>query len=211
MSETPFVSQTHSAPARMATAIGGLPPALTRIALFVAVFVIGGVGGWIGRGVLAGPADVPTMNVFQDWRLFCPASKDKDASCEMSQDVINQQAGMRMARLVMVRDKDKSMVLAITVPLQVLLEPGMGLKVGDDQVRVYQYRTCTEAGCLSIIPMNDQLEAALSKSQNGGVDVAQPNGKAVELPFSMKGYVESYKAFLSNESKRKSWWWRLWS
>jgi invasion protein IalB len=205
------MSETPSVPTRMATAINDLPPVLTRIVILLVVLVIGGAGGWIGRGLLAGPADVPTMNVYQDWRLFCPDSKAKNVSCEMSQDVINQKENARVARLIMVKEKDKSLILAVTVPLQVLLEPGLGLKVGDDQVRVFQYKTCTEEGCLSIIPVNDELGAALAKAQQAGVAVAQPNGQAVELPFSMKGYVEAYKAFQSNEAKRKSWWRRLWS
>ena len=177
----------------MVTIIDNLPPFATRIGLLLAVFVVGVVGGWIGRGALTGPADVPTVNIYQDWRLFCPAMKDKNVSCEMSQDVVDQKAGQRVARLIMVRDKDKSMVMAVTVPLQVLLDPGMGLKIGDDQVRVYQYKTCTEEGCLSIVPVDDKIEAAFAKAQNGGIAVARPDGKAVELPFSMKGYADAYR------------------
>ncbi|MGA7675399.1 MAG: invasion associated locus B family protein [Rhizomicrobium sp.] len=205
------MSETPSMQMRIATAIGDLPPLLTRIVILLVVLVVGGIGGWIGRGALAGPADVPNMNVYQDWRLFCPDSKTKNASCEMSQDVIDQKAGQRIARLILVRDKDQNMILAVTVPLQVLLEPGMGLKIGNDQIRVYQYKTCTEEGCLSIIPVDKQIKAAFAKAQNAGIAVARPDGKAVELPFSMKGYGEAYEAFLNNEAKRKSWWRRLWS
>ena len=205
------MSETPSLLTRMANAVSNLPPALKNAGRVLVVLVIGGVVGWIGRGLLAGPADIPTMSVYQDWRLFCPATKTKDVSCEMSQDVIDQKSGTRVARLILVREKNKNMVLAVTVPLQVLLEPGMGLKLGDDQVRVFQYKTCTEDGCVSIIPVNDQIEAGFAKAQQAAIAVAQPDGKAVELPFSMKGYTEAYKAFLSNEAKRKSWWRRLWS
>ena len=48
-------------------------------------------------------------------------------------------------------------------------------------------------------------------AQQARIEVVQPDGKVVDLPFSMKGYVETYKAFLSNEAKRNSWWRRLWS
>ena len=210
------MSETSSEPkptvlTRMTAGVGNMPSTLKDIALVLAVFVVGGICGWIGRGVLVGPADVPMMNVYQDWRVFCPAFKDKDASCEMSQDVIDQKANQRVARLIMVRDKSKNMIVAVTVPLQVLLEPGMGLKIGSDQVRVYQYKTCTEEGCLSLVPMDDQVEAALSKAQNASVVVARPDGKAVEIPFSLKGYTDAYDMFLSNAAKRNSWWRRLWS
>jgi invasion protein IalB len=207
------MSETPSLLTRLANAVSYLPPALKNAGMVLVVLIVGGIAGWIGRGVLAGPADVPTMGVYQDWRLFCPAikDKDKDVSCNLSQDVVDQGAGSRVARLIMAKDKDKNMILAVTVPLQVLLEPGLGLKIGDDKIRVFQYKTCTEEGCLSIIPVNAELDEVLAKAQQANVAVVQPDGKAVELPFSMKGYGEAYKAFQSNEAKRKSWWRRLWS
>jgi invasion protein IalB len=182
-----------------------------RIVITVVIFIVGGIAGWIGHGVLAGPADVPTMMIYQDWRLLCPASKDKDNSCELSQDVISEKAHARVARLVILKDKDKSTVLAVTVPLEVLLEPGIGLKIGNEQPRIYQYKTCTEEGCLAVVPVDEQIEQALAKAPNAGIIVAGQDGKGVELPFAMKGYIEAHHAFLSNEAKRKSWWRRLWS
>ena len=205
------MSETPSKLTRMTNAVGNLPPAAKNAGILLVMLVVGGLGGWIGRGLLVGPGDIPTMGIYQDWRLFCPAFKDKDASCEMSQDVIDQKAGQRVARLIMVRDKNKNLIMAVTVPLQVLLEPGMGLKIGNDQVRVFQYKTCTEDGCLSLVPMDDPVEAALSKAQNAGIVVARPDGKAVEIPFSQKGYADAYEMFRSNAAKRKSWWRRLWS
>jgi invasion protein IalB len=205
------MSEKPSLLTRMANAVSNLPPALKNARVVLVVLVVGVVVGWIGRGLLAGPPDVPTMNVYQEWRLFCPAAKDKDVTCEMSQDVIDQKSSSRLARLIFAKEKDKNMVLAVTVPLQVLLEPGLGLKLGDDEIRAFQYKTCTQEGCISVIPMNDQLEAAFAKAQQAGVAVVQPDGKGVDLPLAMKGYIEAREAFQSNEAKRKSWWRRLWS
>jgi invasion protein IalB len=205
MSETPPEST------RVMTVIRDLPPAVTRTAIVVAIFLVGGIAGWIGHGKFAGPPDALTMTAYQDWRLLCPASTDKNNSCELSQDVISEKARARVARLVLLKDKDKSTVLAVTVPLEVLLQPGIGIKFGSDQPRVYQYRTCTQEGCVTIIPVDDQMEQALAKTSDAGIIVAAQNGKAVELPFSMKGYVDARHAFLNNEAKRKSWWRRLWS
>ena len=205
MSETPPEST------RVMTVIRDLPPAVTRTAIVVAVFIVGGIAGWIGHGKLAGPPDVLTMTAFQDWHLVCPASKDKDNSCELSADVISEKAHARVAHLVMAKDKDKSTVLAVTVPLEVLLQPGIGIKIGNDAPRAYQYKTCTPEGCVTIVPVDDQFEQALAKASDAGIIVYAQNGKAVELPVSMKGYAEARQAFLDNEAKRKSWWRRLWS
>jgi invasion protein IalB len=219
MSETP-PSETGEKPSvltAVANAIAGIPPVVKSILAALAVLVVGGAAGWIGRGVLAGPSDVPTMRMYQDWHLLCPDSKNKlfpdskdtSNSCELSEDVVN--ANERLVRLVLFRDKDKSLVMAVTVPLQVFLEPGMGLKIGDDQVRVYQYKTCTEDGCVTIVPVDDQLLTSLGNAKDASVVVASPqDGKAVGLALAMKGYAEAYKAFRDDEASRKSWWRRLW-
>ena len=162
---------------RTESSAGTMTPLLKTAGILLGVLIVGGLGGWIGRGFLAGPADVPTMTVFGDWRLFCPARKDAAISCEMSQDLVDQKAGVRVGRFVLLKEKDKSTIIAMTVPLQVLLEPGLGLKIGDDQVRVFQFKTCTEEGCLSVIPIDDKIEAALDKSNKFGVVVANPTAK----------------------------------
>ena len=204
------MSETSSSPARMAGAMGGMPPWLKTTLAVLGIFVVGGIAGWIGRGVLAGPDDVATMSMYQDWRLLCPASKEKDVSCEMSQDVVDTKAHQQIARLVLLKDKDKATVLAVTVPLNVLLEPGLGLKIGSGDVKVYQYKTCTEEGCMSVIPVDKQMEKQMASATDAGIAVAGRDGKAVELPFSTKGFAEARRAFLSNEANRKSWWRRLW-
>jgi invasion protein IalB len=209
------MSETPPEPTR--SVVDNLQPVLTRAGIWLAVFVVGGLAGWIGRGVLAGPDDVPTMSVYQDWRLLCPATKAKDVSCEMSQDVIDTKSHQQIARLVLLQqkasDKDakKSTVLAVTVPLGVLLEPGIGLKIGDAQVQVFQYKTCTEEGCLTVIPVDKAMEKQIATAQDAGIAVAGRDGKAVELPFSTKGFADARRAFLNNDEKRASWWWRLWS
>jgi invasion protein IalB len=206
------MSETPNFLTRAANATGAMPPLVSRILVALAVFVVGGIAGWIGRGVLAGAPDVPTIQMFQDWRLGCPASTVKDASCELSQEVISEQAHARVARLVMIRDKDKGMVLAVTMPLDVLLEPGMGLKFDNEDLRAYQYKTCTEEGCVAVIPVDAQLLASLDKAKDASVVVvAEQNAKTVAIPFSLKGYAEARKAFLGNEAKRSSWFRGLWS
>ena len=206
------MSETPSFITRAANATGAMPPVVSRILVALAIFVVGGVAGWIGRGMLAGPPDVPTIQMFQDWRLGCPVATDKENSCELSQEVINEKAHARVARLVMLHDKDKGLVLAVTMPLDVLLEPGMGLKFGNEDIRAYQFKTCTEEGCVAVIPADAQLLASLDKAQEASVVVvAQQNAKTVAIPFSMKGYAEARKAFLDKEAKRSSWWRRLWS
>ncbi len=194
--------------------VDGIPPIAVKTAIGAGVFVVGALLGWIGRGVLAGPADVPTMTVYDDWRLICPARKDKEANCRMSQEIADPRSGQPLASLVVLKevDKDKkeSTVLAVSVPLNVLLEPGVGLKFGND-VKTYQYKTCLESGCIATVPFDESLEKLAMNSSDVAITVARLDGKSVQLPFSTKGFADARKAFKNFDSKRSSWWWRLWS
>jgi invasion protein IalB len=194
--------------------VDGLPPIAIHAAIWTGVFLVGALLGWIGRGVLAGPADVPTMMVYDDWRLICPARKDKDGNCRMSQDIVDSKSGQSIASLVLVKevgkDKKESTVLAVNVPLNVLLEPGIGLKFGNDS-KAYQYKTCLEGGCVAMVPVDEQLEKTIAGTSDAAVSVARLDGKTVQLPFSTKGFAEARKAYKTFDAKRSSWWWRLWS
>jgi len=201
-------------PSTRTSFVDGLPPIAIHAAIWACVFIVGALLGWIGRGILAGPDDVPTMTVYQDWRLICPARTEKEGSCRITQDIVDSKAGQQIASLVFFKqtekDKKESTVLAVSVPLNILLEPGIGLKFGND-IKTYQYKTCTEGGCVAIIPVDDQLQAALNGTDSASLTVARLDGKAVDLPFSTKGFAKAHKAYLNFDAKRSSWWWRLWS
>ena len=203
-----------SPPPTRTSFVDGLPHYAKPVAIGVGVFIIGALLGWIGRGLLAGPPDVASVLVYQDWRLICPARKEKDGNCRMTQDIVDSKTGQSIASLVLfkevAKDKKESIVLGINVPLGVLLEPGVGLKFGND-LKTYGYKTCLEGGCLAVVPADAALEKSLSGTDDAAVNVARLDGKTVQLPFSTKGYVDARKAFKSFDSKRSSWWWRLWS
>jgi invasion protein IalB len=204
-----------SPPPTRTSFVDGLPPIAKHAAIWVGIFIVAAVLGWIGRGVLAGTPDVPTMLVYQDWRLACPAMKDKDANCRITQDIVDSKTGQQVASLVLFNEvsKDKkqsSKVLAVNVPLGVLLEPGLGLKTGND-TKSYPYKTCLEGGCLATIPSDEALEKSIAETSDASISVARLDGKTVQLPFSTKGFADARKAYKKFEAKRSSWFWRLWS
>jgi len=201
-------------PSTRASFADGIPPVAVKAGIGAGVFIVGALLGWIGHGVLAGPPDVMTITSYDDWRLICPSTKEKDASCRMTQDIVDTKSGQAIASLVVAKeiekDKSESTVLAVNVPLNVLLEPGVGIKFGNE-TRTYQYKTCTEGGCIAIVPYDDQLEKTIESASDGAINVARLDGKTVELPFSTKGFADARRAFVHFDAKRSSWWWRLWS
>lgn len=176
--------------------------------------IVGALAGWIGRGVIAGPADVPTMQVYQDWRLICPARKEKDAHCRITQDVVDSNSGQAVASLSIVsevnKDKKTTKVMVVNVPLGVAIEPGLGLKVGGE-TKTAAYRTCLDGGCVAVLPDDEALEKSIANTSDASLNVGRLDGKTVSLPFSTKGFADARKAYKTFEAKRSSWFWRLWS
>ncbi len=181
-----------------------------RSAIAAALLVIGLIVGWFGHKAISAPLDIATVSVYQYWRVACPQSTEKDATCNIQQDVIDNRSHNELAQLVIFRDKGVR-TLILTVPFNVLLEPGMGLILGNDKPRLYQYWICGGNGCLVRIPFDDALAQALTTTPQARILLMGLDRKAVAFPFSLKGYKEALEAYNSAEAKRHSWWRRLWS
>ena len=181
-----------------------------RFVLPLALFIVGGLAGWFGHSLASTPPNVPSIAMYQDWRLMCPSPSNATASCAMVQDVVDAQRGAEIAHLALGKTKT-GLEMIVTMPYDVLLAPGMGISVGRDAVRVYPYQTCNGVGCIATIPVDDKLLASLRSADQARILFAMLNNKPIGLPFSLKGFDEANDAFSNNEARRSSWWGRLWS
>ena len=182
---------------------------IMRIVIPVVLFVVGALAGWIGHGLVSAPADVAAITVYDDWRLACPAPSAQ-GSCAMVQDVVDARSHSEIAHMAIGHAKT-GMELVVTMPFDILLSPGMGLSVGTDKVRVYPYQTCSRSGCIATIPVDDALRTSLHNAKQARLLFAMLNNRPVGLPFSLNGFARADDAFTNFESRRNSWWWRLWS
>ncbi|HEY0299691.1 MAG TPA: invasion associated locus B family protein [Rhizomicrobium sp.] len=174
------------------------------------LLVLGLIVGWFGHRAAYSPPDIPTVAVYEDWRVACPQSTAKDATCEIQQDVLDAKSHSELARISVFKLKDVNTLL-VTVPFNVLLEPGIGIGLGNDKPKVYPFETCNSVGCLVRINFDDNLAKSIGAAQQARILFAGLDGKPVGLPFSLKGYKEALAAFNNAEAKRRSWWRRLWS
>jgi invasion protein IalB len=181
-----------------------------RLVLGAAALVIGLIIGWAVRGVATYNTGTQTVTTYQDWRTACPPAILKDQKCQMMQDVLDSKSGTTVAQIAIGNQNGKD-ELVVTLPLGLALEPGVGLTLGTDPVRVFPYRTCGQAGCIAVLALDDKTSASLKSSKDGRVLIAGLDGKPVAIPLSLKGYGDATSAWHRNESKRSSWFWRLWS
>lgn len=208
-----------------ANAFKGMPLALQRVIVTVLIVIGGLIVGWVGRGVLTGPpSDSTTAVVYQigaanqpgavtqSWQLICPSAKEAERYCEIDREVIDDKSGQRIGRLAIMTEKGKKQPsLVLTVPLGVLLRPGLGFRLAGDAVKNLPFATCDAGGCSAVVPFDDKMKDSMLSAQDAAFVITTPQDRnGVEVPFSLKRFAEVYKAYKTGEAKRANLWWRLW-
>lgn len=169
--------------------------ALTGAALFAAGLAL----GWLGERQMAPvPRDVPSIAIYDDWRLACPAASGGKGACVARQDVVDTNSGTHAAILSL-----SGATLTVTVPFNVLIASQLGLAVGDGKPRIVPYITCIEAGCVANLAVDDTLRAALRRGDRGRILFARMDKQTVQTNFSLHGFARADDA-----ARRAAGFWR---
>jgi invasion protein IalB len=181
---------------------------LAWLLLLILVAAAGAAAGWIGHSLLTA-ANVPTVAIYDDWRLACPAPSQATGSCMLVQDLVDRNTQRPVAHLT-ISELKTGRILIATVPFNVVLGSGLGVGIGKDKMRVYRYRTCDKAGCIAQIPADDALMVSLRGAPNARLLFVGPDNKTISLPFSLKGFPGAYAGFTAQQKRRRSWWMTTW-
>jgi invasion protein IalB len=156
---------------------------------FMALFclLLGLLLGWLAAHLLSLRMDAPTMAVFDNWRLACPAATAKSRACALTQDVVDAKSGAHVATLNLVHGP-KGAVMVITVPYNVLIQPGLSLALGGDKARPYPYTTCNNVGCVAQLGVDDTMRAAFRQEPQAKLLFVNRNRQTVQINFIMRGF-----------------------
>jgi invasion protein IalB len=186
---------------------------MKRLAIGGGALVLGLLLGWAVRGVATYNVNSSFNTTYDDWRAFCPPAATEAASCEAMGDVVDPNLKATVARISIVRDKkaENKEMIAFMLPHDVLLDAGVGVQVGKEAVKVFQYRTCNDVGCIAIVPLEPEMKSALRSNTETKISFtgAQPNSKAQTLTVSFKGFNSALSAYERGESRRTSAFWRI--
>ena len=169
----------------------------------IAAFVLG-VCTVLGGLYFSRNGTESTTKLYDDWKLSCPPRATVAAECALTQDVIQGGTGVTLVHLQFVRD-DNAQRLLIVVPHGVLLQPGLGLVIGNAPLRVVKYQTCDTVGCIALLPLDPPTLNALQAADGGRVVVVWRDGKDVAFPYSLHGFAKGARALKWETFKRNSW------
>ncbi len=130
---------------------------------------------------------------FKDWIKECEKLKDPKGKeielCQISQTLVNKEINQPMLKVAAgyVPGK-KEAVMIITLPLGVILPPGVQLTVGEGKAARVPITTCLPQGCQAGAQLDNEFTARLKKGSKMIVTFIGPDGKQVNAPISLSGF-----------------------
>ncbi len=182
-----------------------------RLVIGGGALVLGLLLGWMVRGVATFNTGMESSAPYDDWRVVCPAATTKDANCEMVANINDPKTKQVAARMSITVDPKQGQVIAFVLPPNVNLEQGLALKLGNTDPKLFKYRTCTQAGCIAVAPIDDKTVDAIASADKATLMAMSAVAGATrqDLDVSRKGFAAARKAFISGNRKRSSALWRL--
>ena len=130
---------------------------------------------------------------FNDWIKECEKLKDPEGKeielCQISQTLVNKEIDQPMLKVAAgyVPGK-KDAVMIITLPLGVILPPGVQLTVGEGKAARVPITTCHPQGCQAGAQLDKEFTERLKKGDKMIVTFLGPDGKQVNAPISLSGF-----------------------
>lgn len=143
----------------------------------------------------SGPVQPSDTKQFGDWMVRCYPVKSP-SPCDMFELLANKQNQQRILSISIayVPSSDKH-VIQIAVPLGVLIQKGLVLAADSYATPMLHYRRCDRGGCYVEMLLQPEAVTALTTATGPGkITVYADAGKAFEIPFSLKGFVDAHGA-----------------
>ncbi len=137
-----------------------------------------------------------------DWLLECYDPAVNGVTCQIMQRVVHNESGQNILVMTMTYNaKEKSDIVQYVLPLDFLLEPGIGINIGDYQT-VARANRCTAQGCV-IEGKTDEafINAMKAAVEQGRFVMMSRTGKKVAVAFSATGFTKAYNEMRALNSK----------
>jgi len=130
---------------------------------------------------------------FKDWIKECEKIKNPEGKeielCQISQTLTNTEVNQPMLKVAAgyVPNKEDA-VMIITLPLGVILPPGVQLTVGEGKAARVPITTCLPQGCQAGVQLDKEFTERLKKGTKLIVTFLGPDGKQINAPISLSGF-----------------------
>ena len=136
--------------------------------------------------------------VASEWRSRCgkdeKTGKESKDKCEVYQRISVKKTKARIAEMALgfpideKGKKSKSARGVVILPLGILLENGIVMKIDDEKPAVFKVRFCTNSGCVAYVNLDKKLLTSMKKGKNINFIFKSSVGQDVNIVMSLKGF-----------------------
>lgn len=138
---------------------------------------------------------VVKRETYGDWVYICLENpQDKAVRCSLAQQLADQQSKQNVFSWRIVQDGKGGMVGVWQTPPQVILNRGITIDAGTPKPIAVPYERCGQRSCRAIAALAPDYIETLTKAEKATVTIVLSNGRAVNLPLSVKGLADGLAA-----------------
>ena len=124
-----------------------------------------------------------------DWEKVC-GQVNNQQECHISRKRVAA-TGQPLAQVMIIERGDKKLI-QIAVPPVALIQPGVQMKIDQNQPTGVKYVVCTPGECLALGEINADFITSLKRGGTLTVSMLNPQGKAVTFDLSLAGFTATY-------------------
>lgn len=144
--------------------------------------------------------------VVQGWSQRCVEEKAEEKSgkksgkksCAVFERIDVKESGLRLAEFAIGftddKEKEKGMALGkITLPLGIMIDPGISMKIEDGKPFVFRPAFCTNEGCITFVNLDKDILNSMKKAKKITFDFKTADGRDASLAMSLVGFDKAFK------------------
>lgn len=126
------------------------------------------------------------------WAKRCEDKENK--KCEVFQVLSVKDSKARVAEFALGFPESKDVGRGgVILPLGILLEDGVTMRIDDGKPYVFKVRYCTNDGCVAFLKVDNALVAAMDKGKQITFSMKSAVGQNVNLVLSLSGFGKALK------------------
>ena len=132
---------------------------------------------------------------FKDWTVVCekmPSTGEK--ICNIFQNVTNDKKKVVLQVAIGYRPGSSEVQALFTLPLGILLQPGIEFKGGTAKAVRIPFSVCVKNGCVAITKLESATVKGMKAGDKGSVKFAAAQKQILEIPVSLSGFTAAFNS-----------------
>lgn len=132
---------------------------------------------------------------FKDWTVVCEKlPQSKKEICNIFQNVTNDKKKVVLQVAIGYAPDSSEPQALVTLPLGVLLQPGIEFKGGTAEVKRAPFGVCVKNGCIVIMKLSPEIIKGMKSGTEGSVKFAAAQKQIIEVPVSLSGFTAAFNS-----------------